>query len=366
MSEPGGASAPASAGKAEAHSTMWPTRLWIAGRVTSTLGVVVFAPAAWTYWAIVNDATHTLRLSLGDVEGFPGGFAWAALSIVGILLLPFLWLRMQPLLMISAAAGFLLWSAVVVYAAWTALQQDLAVGTTITLVDNLMPHTLLVTEQPQIRASYFVGTSASAVAALGSVLVLVSLTRVHELPQRPSALRSRSVLTGARALTFALVLYLGAILALGWAAVNCTATPVLFGSCVGLSYSSVLHLGIVTSTDLFDPIASLYAIPLLLVGGAVLIVTGLWWWRRLTAGLCLWITLWLASATFFFVMANLGVAAVVANPTGLNQPAGTWSGQTGIFVAALGLLIGWLTAIFLWVGALRSPKPVPASGPDSH
>lgn len=361
MSEPRDTSAPASTEIAEERSKMWPPRLWIAGRVVATLGAVVFAPAAWGYWANVSDATHTLRLSPGDVEGFPGGFAWAALSIVGILLLPFLWLRMQPLLMIGATGVFLLWSAVGSYAAWTAIQQDLGRGTTITLVDNLKPHTLLVTEQAQIRVSYYVGIAAVAVAVLGSVLVGIALTRFRDLPQRTIAPRSRAALPGARALTFALVLYIGAVLALGWATVNCTATPLLVGSCLGLSFSSVLRLGMATNTDLFDPVAGLHAIPLLLVGGAILIVVGLWWWRRLTAGLCFWITVWLAAATFCLVIADLGVGAVIADPTALNQLAGTWSGQTGIPVAALGLLIGWIADIFLWVGVFRAPKSLPAS-----
>jgi hypothetical protein len=50
-----------------------------------------------------------------------------------------------------------------------------------------------------------------------------------------------------------------------------------------------------------------------------------------------------------------GVGALVAHPTRYGLTAGTWSGESGIFVTLLGLIIAIAGLGVLTVAALRKP-----------
>lgn len=334
-------------------SATWPRRAWLTGRILATLGAIGFAIFAWTYLVRVSDANFVLNLNPGDVDiQVSGGFAWALLSVFAVFFAPLVWLRVHPwlitasaiLLFLSGAAA----SALTLLAPHTLFNN----GASLTLVGGLVPHEITgITEVITLTGFLFAALFA-LLLAVGGLLLLVALIQGGNRSTAP-AITTTASLPGAGGLTLGLILFLIGTLSMGWSAVNCTDRPLFLGQCHGLTYTGVAHYGISTHTTAFDPIASLFAVPTLLFGGAVLIVLGLFWWRRLTPGLMVWNTLYLATATFFFIVGYAGTGAIDEHATDLGLEAGTWTAQSGLWVAGLGLLIGWIALIPLWFRALR-------------
>jgi hypothetical protein len=386
MSEPADAtttSAPATA--TPPHARAWPRRLWLAGRILVTIGAVGFAIFAWAWWWKVDGQNsagtsgpllnYVLLLTPGDIRGGSHPFIFHTLTILGLLIVPFLWLAKRRRGSILAMEANILWVLFL-----SILVLDQVPLHSVSLIDGLSPHEFAITGAPQAQVGFWIGLTALVLSILGALALIVATgwstfgahrginwktqrarVAAADLVER-SAIRPRLArLPGAGGLTLGLVIFLIAILGMGWTAVNCTDRPLFLGQCTGLTFTGVLHYGIATQTDAFDPIAALYAIPALLVGGAILIAIGLWWWRRLTPGFSLWLTLYLAAATFFFIVAYAGTGAIAAHSADLGLQPGTWSAQAGLWVAALGLLIGWLALIPLWFRALRPTSTATAT-----
>jgi hypothetical protein len=302
-----------------------------------------------------------LKLSTGDVDGYGGALGWSIVTVLGVLTIPLIWTRRAQSIGIIAFLVLFAWLMFSFGYGGLRASEFYANGSP-TLVDDLRPHVLWVRGDPQRFLGSWLSVGALLIALLAFGLILViAPPRRGDTTSLPAPRLKR--VPGAGWLTLGLAVFLLGLLEMGWAAVNCTATPLIVGQCNGLSFSSVLHYGIATHTDSFDPAAALYAIPALLVGGAALALVGVWWWRRLTPGLCLWITLYLAVATFFFFVAYAGVGAIVEDATSLGLQAGHWTGQIGIVIAGAGLLIGWGAAVALWVRALR-PGTAPEVAPS--
>ncbi len=68
-----------------------------------------------------------------------------------------------------------------------------------------------------------------------------------------------------------------------------------------------------------------------------------------------WAVAWIATASFLVVLASAGIQLVSSRPTSLGLPRGTWSGDSGIFVALLGLVLALVAAVWLW-GARLLPQ----------
>lgn len=382
MSEPADAtttSAPANATPPNAPT--WPRRLWLTGRILVTIGAVGLALSSWMWWwqvsgfdssSVLQSGTHyVLLLSPGDIlPPFGNEFYIHVLTVAGLLLLPLLWLfRSTRFPWVNLLIAF-----IILQLASLAGSQALNPywdyqGGIADLVPSLTPRQLIRDGPPHYQLGWTLNLASFLIIALGLATLLVaearalkhSRTSAPQLQQPQPARPRLARLPAAGGLTLGLIIFLIGVLGMGWTAVNCTDRPLFLGNCTGLAFTGVLHYGIATQTDAFNPIAALFAIPTLLVGGAILVVVGLWWWRRLTPGLSLWITLYLATATFFFIVGYAGTGAIAAHSADLGLQPGTWTAQAGLWVAALGLLIGWLALIPLWFRALRPASTATAT-----
>src|SRR5579884_1598121 len=329
---------------------------WRIGKVLVTAGAVSLPLAFWLFFVTVSDGTHALRLNPGDMDFANGGLAWGVATTMSVLILPFVWLLKQPRLQLTAGALIQVCAGFAIGELQSRLGAASRPGDTLTLVDDLVPHMFTVAQATDEAASLWLARGVIAMLGVGLILMIVGAARGYRREEH-SGFSAGNSLPGAGALTFGLLLLLASVFLVGWAGDNCTATPLLASTCTGLTFNGVEYYGILTHTDLFDPIASLHAIPLLVAGGAALILLALWWRRRATPGLCLWITLYLAAATFFCVVALAGVGAVSDHSSALGLQAGTWRGQTGAYVAAGGLLVAWLALVSLWYATLRRREP---------
>lgn len=342
--------------------------LWYAGVSVATAAAIFYALVSWIPWALVTGevsildqrgkpqfTTYSLRLTPGDTEGAFGSLVIGAIAVLGLLIVPSLWLTRGRWSRVLAAGVLCGW--VVALVDTVPITYPLHTGG-IELTDNLKPHALNVVSSQNLGGFGLAVASAIVLNVSGVFLLLVGIVtarrggHVQQIEQR----RQRGVplpRAGAGAFVLAVVMLLASVFAVGWAADDCTASPLLVGSCTGLTFNGVEYYGIQSHTDLFDPIASLHAIPLFILLGASLILLALWARRRITPGLCLWITLWLAAATFFVIVAVAGVGDVTEHAADLGLQAGMWKGQTGAYLAGTSLVIGWLALVSLWYTALR-------------
>ncbi len=361
MSEPADATTTAAPASVIARRrSPWPRRLWLIGRILTTIGAAVFAISAWTWWWKVEgrgdlNAQYVLLLTPGDIRGVLFPFYFHAMTVLGILLVPFLWFGRRFLSNSIAMVSMLLW--VVMLAGFLENQSPFGA---VTLIDGLEPRSFTVFGAVQLQAGFLIGLAALLLLFIGGMAMIFGLGWTSMLSREATAARPPlprlTRLPAAGGLTLGLIIFLIAILGMGWTAVNCTDRPLFLGNCTGLTFPGVLHYGIATQTSAFDPVAALFAIPTLLVGGAVLVVTGLWWWRRLTPGLALWLTLYLATATCCYLVAYAGTGAIALHSGALGLQSGTWTAQSGLWVAALGLLLGWISLVPLWFRAVRPAK----------
>ncbi len=169
---------------------------------------------------------------------------------------------------------------------------------------------------------------------------------------------ARSRISGMGPLTLGLLIWAVGIFLFPWATVNCTATPLILGTCTGAPFSSALRIGLSNAGNnagAFDPLVSLYAVGLLLGIGAVLIFLASWS-ARITGGFYTWVALWLVAATGFALLGVAGVGLLVSHPVAYGLPAGTWRGDDGIAASFLGVLIGWGALLYLVITAGLNQK----------
>lgn len=341
-------------------------RLRLVARILTTLGALLFAVGAWMPWVVVSTYTfvdgqrhnYTLALSPGDVEGLDGSFGWSALTAVGLLLLPLLWSRWRSRPWVSYFV-FAFWAGMV----GVSLPFELYFGNDVVIVPELNPPILVITHYGQWLLGFWVATVGTALIFVGVILILFPVVfrrprdPIAQLP--PAAGRSdaasgrlRVPLPGASALTIGVALWAVSTFVMPWASVDCSTTPLFFGTCTGLSYSSVLRIGIADATTAIDPLVGHYAVEVLLAGGAAMMLAGLWW-RARSLAFCGWATLWLVVAAGFAWLADNGVGVVVERHEALGLQAGTWTGENAVLVSLLGFLLALVGLGYLWVDAVR-------------
>lgn len=342
-------------------------RLALIARILATAGALLFAVGAWMPWVVVTGYTfisgqqqdYTLALSPGDVKGTWGdSIGWSAITVLGILLVPLLWWRSQPVFTYVVLRLNILWVVISGLAGPRELSES-RFSRFIRLIPGLSPEGLVITQ----RGPWLLGFWATLV---GVVLMISSAGLSHfirselrrEMRQRDNAFGERTprppvLLPGASALTIGIALWAVSTFVMPWASVNCTANPLIIGTCTGLSYTSVLQISIANTLTSIDPLVARYAVGLLLGGGAAMVLVGLWW-RARSVAFCGWATLWLVLAAAFAWLADYGVGVVVEKHDALGLPAGMWSGENAVLVTLLGFVLALGGLGYLWVDALRN------------
>ena len=333
----------------------------VVGLILATIAAVLAPIAAWMPSVVVTGTdsqqqVYTLRLTPGDLDGvFLGTFGWSALTVFGLLMLPLVWSRRQPLLIWLGIAGYWIF-------AWclgifpSLASSEIRRGDVLTLNANLNPSTLQVTGEPQFLAPAWLlnGVAFAAFLAALSLIggLIVSRTKRGQAPAADAQPHGQLRAAAKSVLTLAIALWAAGTFLFPWATVNCSATPLLIGHCTGITYSSAASYGILANTTAFDPLAGLYAIGILLGGGAALLLAALWWGRASLA-FAFWVTLWLLAANGFTILGIAGVYAAVTNPAAFALPAGTWTSATGVATTIIALFAGWVGAVYVWFATVR-------------
>ncbi len=339
-------------------------------RLLATVGALVFAYGAWLPWAIIaaalgerqsspelvdpNIAFTSHLVNLGSLA--PTAFEVAAFSVLGLLLAPLLWRPADSLLGAIATHIFGLWLIFATVFVIAFGLSPLVSGTP----QPLIPSTGLLANSITITGHLALGFWVAAAALIPMWIAVIGLLigewRRHAFWHLPGndEDRPRSIiqLPGAGVLNLGLIIWAFGFLSAGWAAVNCSQTPLLLGSCRGVSGPSALFAGlaqatgnvVVTSANdpnmllFLDPNIAQNAIGILLGIGAAMIFIGVWL-RAVTRTFCVWTTLWLIAAVALVGLANSGVGAIIAHPTRYGLSAGTWTAQVGVFITLIGLII---------------------------
>src|SRR5690348_99372 len=349
-------------------------RLWLTSRLLASAGAVLFALSAWMPWfaitghATVNGQALDFRneFSPGAINGPLGFFGWSVLTVAGVLILPLLWSRSRPAWQLIGNIGFFAWTGLILLVGNYAFL--FAKQSTLTFVSDtgLSQSQIIALDplaEPQRLSGFVLGEIAIAISFLAVLLILIG-----PLPRRgqgtsagtPALPRARFRIPGMGILTTGIALWALGTLVLPWASVGCPNVVLLAAQCSGLNYSGVLRLGIFSTALAFDPLAAVYAIPTLLVAGALLILLATWW-GRITPVFCLWVTLWLAAAALFTILGSAGVyyvtsdSARLAPPAGL--PAGNWQPDSGGTLTVVALAVVATGAAVLWYGMLRRQRP---------
>jgi hypothetical protein len=169
---------------------------------------------------------------------------------------------------------------------------------------------------------------------------------------------------GMGTLTLGLIIWAVGIFLFPWATVNCTAHPLIVGSCTGVPFASALQIGLRGHTETIDPLMARYAVELLLGIGAVLIFLASWS-TRITRSFYIWVALWLLVAAVFAVLGSSGVGILVAHPASAGLQSGNWTGDNGLAASFLGLLIGLGALLYLIINQGRSADPAPGTHQNS-
>jgi len=353
-------------------------------RLLATVGAMVFAYVMWVPWAILNLAQGDRLLArayidpnglvlLGIVRLGDNGqslFLFAAFSMLGLLLAPLLWRPADSLLGAIATHLFGLWVIfATVLVIFTFFLPPSALNT---LAQSLRPNEA-ATVSLDFGVGYWVAVAALVAMWIAVVGLLIGEWRRHafwHLPgndeDRPRALLQ---LPGASVLNLGLIIWAFGFLSTGWAAVNCSQTPLLLGSCQGIPASSALYAGIAQAANgvvvgsandpsmllYLDPNIAQNAIGILLGVGAAMIFAGVWL-RAVTRTFCAWTTLWLVAAVALVGLAYSGVGAIIAQPTHYGLAAGSWTAQGGVFITLIGLIIALIGLATLSATALVRRK----------
>lgn len=351
---------------AESQSSGSSRWLGMAARVLALVGAAMVAVAIWLPWATgiqtVSEAGQqrllVLQISAGDVDSLLSLFAWSLVTALGVPLSCLLWIHGPRILRMLALGCFLLWTFASL-GIITPVLNILLTANPVQLRPELDALQLAVTHR--IRPAMILTYLGILIALLAAVLGFMELRRSSAAEPAPVRILARPKVPAAGILTLSTILFLVGVFVMPWATVNCTQTPLFIGQCTGVSFAGAASQGIRAHVGVFDPLAAKYAIPILLAGGALLTLIGVWRRGIFRAG-GLWLVFWLLVATCFAVLGDLGVGAVVANAPALGLSAGKWSGDTGIVVAFLGLLLGWGSALFLGIVTLRARNTVEARG----
>lgn len=372
-----------SAAAAEADTRGGHRGRWI--RLLATLGALVFAYAMWLPWAYVMEgigdrfsapvlvdpsiAIASKLMKLGTFSPAPA--VVAAFSVLGLLLAPLLWRPADSLLGAIASHIFGLW---VLFATIFLLAfglSPLVSGTSQPLLDAGSVAGLSIVGH--ITLGFWLAVAALVPLWIAVIGLLASEWRRHAFWHLPGndndAPRSLIQIPGASALNLGLIIWAIGFLVVGWASLNCNQTPLIIGSCQGVSSSSALFAGLAQVTGstvvasvndpqllvLLDPGIARYAIGILLGVGAALIFLGVWL-RAVTRMFCIWTALWLVAAVVFVGVGYAGIGAIMAYPARYGLPAGTWNAQSGVFITLIGLIIAIAGLATLSVAALRKTE----------
>jgi hypothetical protein len=350
----------------EISAAPWETRLWVISCALATLGALLLCFSIWMPWITVTGAPgagstningqklYLYLLDPPDVAGWAGLFGTSLLSVIGLLLLPFLWQHRSRLGNLLALAGYWIWGVALTVLV-SANSQNFQKGSVVSPVPDFSPSPILLTTTPVFNFGYWLHF-----AALGGVTIAAVLLTLTLLPRAAWA-RLRAGKTGRKMGTLSRIPGMGSltvglfIWAIGtfvfpWATENCTSAPLLLGTCTGVPFASALRIGLDSQTTAFDPLVSLYAIGLLLGIGAVLIFLASWS-ARIAAGFYVWVAIWLLTATLFAVLGTAGVGLLVAHPVSQGLSAGHWNSDDGVVTSFLGLLIGWGALLYLVISA---------------
>jgi hypothetical protein len=350
------------------------TRLWLTARVLATAGAVLFAVGAWMPWFTVTGHATVNGLALdfhndfspGAIGGPLGFFGWSGLTVAGVLLLPLLWSRSQPAWQFIGNIGFFAWAGLILLVgnyAFLFTKQSTLTFVSDTGLSQSQIIALDPLAEPQRLSGFVLGEIAIGISVLAVLLIFIG-----PLPQRgqgasvdtPAPLRARFRIPGMGILTTGIVLWALGTLVLPWASVGCPSVVLLAAQCSGLNYSGVLRLGISSVATAFDPLAAIYAIPTLLAVGALLILLATWW-GRIGPAFCLWVTLWLAAAALFTILATAGVRYTIANAARLGLPAGAWQPDSGGTLTVVALAVVAVATGVLWYGVLRRERATGAA-----
>ena len=346
--------------------------------VLGFLGCALFAAASWLPWFVVTlrPANNPLGGSyaplpldpgqlgappLDQIFGVGGGvFFWSLLSVLGLLLYPLLWRRGGGRFGWWALAAYILWllcaSAVAFYLI-VASARFAGGGRAITLV-GYGRQTPFLAVSSQLRSGCILAGIGLLLAWMVPFLPLAlagrhgwRAWRAYLAAEPPIPTRGLH-LAGRGTLVAGVALWLFSALEMPWVTLNCAAAPLLVGSCTGLSFSGAATVAVSEHPSPFDPLLALHAMNLLLCGGALLILAGVW---RLTISrsFCGWATLWLLVATSFYAVTYVGVGLVRTQAAAHGLPVGAWTGSAGVFGGLLALALGWLGVALFWARVLR-------------
>ena len=355
------AAAPSSVVGEEVAAAPWEARLWAGSCALASLGALLFGFSTWSPWvsvtgygsiSIVNGRQEFFRFLLdpADIEGSFGLFGGSLLSVAGILLLPFLWQHRSRLINLLALAGYWSWAILLtVYVA--ANSRYFQKGSTVRLVPDLKVHSVMVTSTPVLMFGYWLHFAALGVVTLAAVLLPVTLLPRAAWARLDSTRRGKRMgplgrIPGMGSLSLGLAIWAIGTFLFPWATVNCTAVPLVYATCSGVSWSSALQVGLRDHATTIDPLLAVYAAGLLLGASAILIFLASWTFR-ITRSFYVWVALWLAAATAIAVVASSGVGLLVAHPESVGLQAGAWRGDNGIAASFLGLLIAWGALLYL-------------------
>jgi hypothetical protein len=285
-----------------------------------------------------------------------------------LLLLPFLWQHRSRLVNLLALAGYWAWGILLTVFV-TANSRYFQKGSTVQLVPDLRLNSVMFTSMPALDIGYWLHFLAIGIVTLAAVLLPVTLLSGTAWSRVFAGQSSRRMgplarVPGMGTLTLGLIIWAVGIFLFPWATVNCTAHPLIVGSCTGVPFASALQIGLRGHTETIDPLMARYAVELLLGIGAVLIFLASWS-TRITRSFYIWVALWLLVATVFAVLGSSGVGILVAHPASAGLQSGNWSGDNGLAASFLGLLIGLGALLYLIINQGRSADPAPGTYQNS-
>jgi hypothetical protein len=335
-------------------------RYWLYSRLLATAGAVLIAAAAWLPWVSVrvfdvaraDFVSGPLQLDPGDLDAsYFGGQIWAALTVTGLLIVPFLWRRPGSARTPSLASLFyVVWMFALAFFGGTSVGY-LVQPNTMRLAPELRS-LLISTDHVHLMVGTWLGALGALFAVVAALALVIGMLRLP-LDRRPPAAPARGPRPLVGALVFGVLLFWLGTLIFPWATVNCTAFPLFFGQCTGLPFSGVLSSAIRVDVPGLDPLAAIYGVNILLSCAALLVLIAVFRGAR-SRFFAFWTTLWLVLATGCVALAGVGVRLVASEPVQLGLPSSGWNGDMGIFVTLLSLALGWVSIIALWLSRQRS------------
>jgi len=342
-----------------------PRPLTIVAYVLAILASAGFAIGAWLPWVEgiypVSLPTASSAILLHPFSAAPWQsleprrWLWGAISAAGLVLCPLLLTRSRAVTLM-ARVMFLIWALMAGGIAWIFIPHPGTAGSQFRV-------------SAQWQVGFYVSTISLALALIAGILLLASGLP----PKQSGGARFRGEqIVGTGTLLLAALIWAAGVYAMPWATLNCRSVPLVLATCTGLPFNAALNVGIShyvsmsSFTLTLDSEIARDALPILLGAGALLLVLAL---ARAGASrpLCAWATAWLLLATGCALLANVGVAEVVAYYTGapagmplpvlpLQLPPGQWNGDAGILVTFVGLLALWIIVLVLWVVAFRPSR----------